>query len=137
MSKSLNEKNAKRRMEFLLEYQPHSDEWDCPYDEMEYFLLKSLTQPVFNSENEEFYENPLLALDSFNIKRFLEEIAKDVVEKKLTDISNIENDLERMFKAKILDQIEDDYWDSFDFGRFEKRDVLLQAFVYFFRYSIK
>tara|TARA_Y100000588_G_scaffold112523_1_gene123384 strand:+ start:32702 stop:33526 length:825 start_codon:yes stop_codon:yes gene_type:complete len=137
MSKSLIEKNAKRRMEFLLEYQSHSDEWDCPYDEMEYFLLKRLTQPVFNSEIEEFYENPLLALDSFNIKRFLEEITKDVVEKKSTNISDIENDLERMFKAEVLYQIEDDYWDSFDLGRFEKRDVLLQALVYFFRYSIK
>lgn len=137
MSKSLIEKNAKRRMEFLSEYQPHSGEWDCPYDEMEYFLLENLTQPVFNLDNKDFHENPLLALDSFNIKRFLEEIAKDVVEKKLTDVSNIENDLERMFKAEILDQIEDDYWNNFDLGRFEKRDILLQALVYFFRYSIK
>ena len=137
MYKSLIQKNAKIRMEFLLKYQPHSDEWDCPYDEMEYLLLESLTQPVFNLETESFQENPLLELDLFNIKRYLEDIAKDVVENKITEISSIENDLERKFKSEVIDQIKEDYWDDFDLGRFEKRDVLLQSLVYFFKFSIK
>ncbi len=123
---------AKERMDFLFE-QPHDDEWDSPYDEFEYFILKKITQNVYNLETDTFIENPIVVnISNYNIIKYLEEISFNLLNEKITSL-DIDDENELVFKSILIDFIDTYTWsispESFNY--IAMHDVLKQAVVPF------
>ncbi|WP_415912779.1 hypothetical protein [Neptuniibacter sp. QD37_11] len=59
-------KTIEARMKELRDRSPHEDEWDCPFDEKEYFTLQSVLnlldgeEPFFDSDNHGYYKHPAI-----------------------------------------------------------------------------
>lgn len=137
---SIIKENALKRMKWLSDNQPHDHEWDCPYEETEYFILKAITQPVFSMDSNDFEENPLLSISVYNIQK---EIRNLVIDLKLG--YTIENLLEKyeeesLLKYEILSVFEN-YLGLYNgyqyFGRLAASDVLLQSIICFFERGTK
>lgn len=125
---------AKKRMSFLLE-QPHDDEWDSPYDEFEYFILKKITQNVYNEDFDSFIENPIVTnISNYNIIKYLEDIDFNLLNEKTTSL-DIEDEYELFFKSILIDFIDTYSWDIApnSFNYIAMHDVLKQAIIPFFR----
>lgn len=132
--------NAKRRMNFLIENQPHDDEWDCPYDELEYFILKAITQPVYVLEQDKFIENNLIKLSTYRKTKEIKEIAADLKQGFL--IGDLINKYESQsrFKLEILLVLKDYigyYNGAMFFGKLSVSDVLLQSLLFFIKEAEK
>lgn len=134
------EENALKRMRFLLESQPHDDEWDCPYDEVEYFILKAITQPVYKKEIDSFVKNPFLELSFYRKQKEIKTLASD-----LKNGLNVEELLLKYSKSSLVNykvlSIISGYLGYYNecqyFGRLSASDVLLQSILSFLNESEK
>lgn len=125
---------AKERMNVLFE-QPHDNEWDSPYDEFEYFILKKITQNVYSENTDSFIENPIVTnISNYNIIKYLEDIDFNLLNEKIT-LLDIDDEYELFFKSILIDFIDTYSWsispDSFNY--IAMHDVLKQAIIPFFK----
>lgn len=128
------EKKALNRMNYLLESQPHDHEWDCPYDELEYFILKAITQPVYEEKSDSFEENPLLKLSFYKKQKEIKRLANDL--KKGIEIESLllEYSQTSQLNHKVLSVLSGylGYYNHYQyFGRLAASDVLLQSIITF------
>lgn len=129
-TRMLIEQKAKNRMDSLYS-QPHDDEWDSPYDELEYFLLKKLTQPIYEEYKDDFIVNPIiLNCTKKDMILFLNEISLNIINNQDIKI-NENNEKENQFKT-IIKSVIDNYKSVFqNFGSFGINDVICEGLIYF------
>jgi hypothetical protein len=141
MSKIL--KIAKKRMNFLYNNQPHDHEWDCPYEEIEYFILRDVFDTryeYFGEESDPNYFNnskevdsPYLKLSDLELILVFQELGKKWRNEcyELNSFKELQFQLFNEVDESALSYLTESY--EYDMSKINISDIFSQAVVYFLK----